>query len=261
MKKNLKYFAAVIVFIIFTIICGCSSDSSSGNFNTQSSSNKVDLLEGYPQDIMPLYKMVKIDGCSYEVRSDTSYIIGKDLYTVSYYSQASMAELNNYYRSILTYIDEKSSSEDYIEGDIKTQHTFISFKGDEKDYIYVSISLGAKKENYADENLYFTDYPKGLIESIQPATLTEQNYKVQYSPCDDCVIVQYFKIYTTKLSLGKVIKFYSDRYSRQASFTLAEDSHSSKIYWKAQEYECEISISEGAQSDYRYVITCIRKYK
>lgn len=259
MKKYAKYYVVAIIFMILATFCGCSSQSSSDNSNSQSSTNKGELLEGYPEDIMPLYKMVKIDSCAYNVRSDPNYIIGKDLYSVSYYSEASVEELNSYYRSLMTDIDEEYSSEDFIEGDINTQHTFVSLHEEEEDDTYVSISLGAKKEDYSDENPYFSDYPEGLIEKIKPATITEQNYQVQYSRYNDNVIIQYFKIYTTELTVDKAVKFYSDKYNGQEGFSLTEDNNASKLYWKAQGYECEIRISQGGKNEYRFVSTCIRK--
>jgi hypothetical protein len=179
--------------MILATICGCSSESSSGNSNSQSGIKKGELLKGYPEDIMPLYKMTKIDRCSYQVRTNPNYIIGKDLYTVSYYSEANTEELDSYYRSIFTDIDEEASGDGFLEGNINTQHTFISFNENEEDDTYVSISLGAKKEDYADVNPYFTDYPEGLIEPIAPATIDEQNYEVQYSRYNDRCYCAIFK--------------------------------------------------------------------
>lgn len=264
MKRSVKYFVAVIILMILAIGSGCSSSASNSNSSNSSSSgsaaNKGEVLDGYPIDIMPLYKEVKISDCSYQVRLDPNYIIGKDLYTVSYESEATIAEVAQYYKSLMTEVDEEYSTEDFVEGDIGSQHTFVSLHEEENGNTYVSISLGAKQEDYAEVNPYFNDYPQEFIEEIKPSELIEQVFDIQYSAYNDDVITRYVKKYTTELTTSEVVTFYSELYSTQDSFAVNEDEYSTTIFWKTDGYECQISISEGTKSAFRYVQTEIRKY-
>lgn len=263
MKKHAQYFVVGIILIMLVIAGGCSSSASDNNSNSSSeseASSKGELLEGYPIDIMPLYKEVKISDCSYQVRSNPNYIIGKDIYTVSYESEATIAEVAQYYKSLLTEVDQEASTEDFVEGDIGSQHTFVSLSEEENGNTYVSISLGAKQEDYAKVNPYFNDYPQGFIEEIKPSELIEQIFDVQYSAYTTDVITRYVKQYTTELTTSEVVTFYSELYSTQDNFAVSEDTYSTTIFWKTNDYECQVSISEGANSAFRYVQTEIRQY-
>jgi len=254
MKKHAKYFVVGIILIMLIIAGGCSSSASDNNSDASSeleASSKGELLEGYPTDIMPLYKEVRISDCSYQVRLDPNYIIE---------SEATIAEVGQYYKSLLTEIDEEASSEDFLEGDIGSQHTFVSLREEENGNTDVSISLGAKQEDYADTNPYFKDYPQGFIEEIEPAELIEQIFDIQYSVYNTDVITRYVKQYKTELQASEVNTFYSDRYQQEDSYLFTEDDYSTTIFWKAEGYECEVSISEGVDSAYRFVTTEIRKY-
>lgn len=263
MKKHAKYFVVGIILIMLIIAGGCSSSASDNNSDASSeskTSSKGELLEGYPTDIMPLYKVVRISDCSYQVRLDPNYVIGKDLYTVSYESKATIAEVVQYYKSLLSEIDEEASSEDFLKGEIGSQHTFVSLREEEDGNTYISISLGAKEEDYAEVNPYFEDYPQGLIEEIKPSELNEQIYDIQYSAYNTDVITRYVKQYKTELDISEVKSFYSDRYRKQEDFIMNEDEYSITVFWKADGYECEVSISEGVDAAYRFVTTEIRKY-
>ena len=95
------------------------------------------LLDGYPEDVLPLYQPDTIVSCGFSVRENDSYNIGKDIYTVTYESAADQQSLMDFYGGLLTerdapFADEEDFVTDQLSGKIdeyKVELTFLDNAG------------------------------------------------------------------------------------------------------------------------------------
>ena len=100
------------------IFMGACSDSKEAPPAAEVESGGVELLSGYPEDILPLYESKKIEDTTFVVRDDANYVLGKDIYTVTYISSAPTKDIMTYYSGLTTSIDEESSGDDRLEAKI-----------------------------------------------------------------------------------------------------------------------------------------------
>jgi hypothetical protein len=87
----------------------------------KNTNEKSYLLENYPLDTVPLYKMKMVSSSKFFVNDDpASYAgyIGKptNYYNVVFETDASAKDLLKYYRSLMMEVNEDSTSEEQVEG-------------------------------------------------------------------------------------------------------------------------------------------------
>jgi hypothetical protein len=209
----------------------------------------LELLSGYPVELVPLYNNIKLEYCSFLVRDNSDYGIGKDIYTVDYLTQGTLKEVGDFYRGMMTSIDyesEESDTEDYFNGVIGTQRVNVGLREQEDGILKVVLGVGQKPEDYVTENPYFADYPQDLIEIIGTYSITDVTYEERMLG-NSSKTIRYVTSGTTELTADEFSTFYKNKYSEMEGFTETIDEYSIDYYWYSQGYQCEVhySPSEG----------------
>ncbi len=226
----------LVVCLCLVLVCGCS-----GN-NTPEQNEDPDLvyLAGYPDEIVPLLKPVIIDSNRFSVRDDLNYVIGKDLYNISYESAADADELSEFYRELMDDLDEESSYNEYIfEGVVQGRrlNVMISEQGrDNAQGTTVSLSVGMPPAEYVDENPYFADYPKDIIEVFGFYKLQEYTYSEDYFYS----YARYATIYQTREEPDAVRSFYREKYQDKPGFEETQNDNLTVFSWDEEPYRCSV---------------------
>lgn len=255
MKKT-----TALLLIVLLLLCACAcgnADTPSENQGEPASEPAADaagstdggaeetagfvpLLEGYPEDVLPLYESTGITGCGFIYRDDPNFVIGKDLYTVSYASDASLEEISEYYQSLLTYMDEYSE-EDFLQGDIGDHHVLVSINDAyDDDFRHVDMSIGLAEDEYVDENPFFADLPGGLVEISGMIRLQEASYLTSIYSADE---VRYLTVYETDLTEEDFAAFYQEKYGKIPGFSEDRDDYGLTYAWEDRGYACHVTYS------------------
>ena len=199
----------------------------------------VELLSGYPEDFLPLYKCDKIEMCSFSVRDDPDYIIGKDIYSVSYLSSAPAEEISEYYKSFIKE-EEDGNPTDIQFGILGTQRVNLGIVENDSGIASVYLTIGQKEEDYVDENPFFKTCPQNLIEvpgknRLMDITYEEQAYGKKR--------IRYLKSFETELKEKDFTDFYTKKYAKEQDFTEEVDEYSHTFYWVSEGYQCQATYS------------------
>lgn len=256
MKKNKKLLIGILIILFAITLASCGSSTSGSSNSGSSVQNKV--LEGFPENFIPLYEVEKISGCSFSVVNDNSVNLGKNYYRLTYLSKGTIAEIDKHYRDKITVTQSYETG--FFDGTADNRKVTVMVSKQDEKLSYVTISVGVKQEDWVTENTYFTDYPQGIMDIVEPNNLLEQTYDRQFSLYEDKTINRYVKKYTTTMQTDKIIAFYQNKYKNMASFTVKTDQYSTVIFWKPDTYECQVTITKGSSNNFRYVQTEIRKY-
>lgn len=177
MNKNKKYLLLIPLILLISIFVFHFFKNSEKNIDNNEG-NKVNnvvndnaklnyLLEGYPIDEVPLYKLTKISSSKFFVGMDPSIISSFDEKDFNYYNvvletEASQSEFLDYYKNLFEkeYVEEYPSP-DMVKGYVgKYRVTAAHYDSDNTGYIQVHLP----KEEYTKTNKYFDTYPN-LFES------------------------------------------------------------------------------------------------
>jgi hypothetical protein len=177
MNKNKKYLLLIPLILLISLFVFHFFKNSEKNIDNNEG-NKVNnvvndnaklnyLLEGYPIDEVPLYKLTKISSSKFFVGMDPSIISSFDEKDFNYYNvvletEASQSEFLDYYKNLFEkeYVEEYPSP-DMVKGYVgKYRVTAAHYDSDNTGYIQVHLP----KEEYTKTNKYFDTYPN-LFES------------------------------------------------------------------------------------------------
>ena len=256
MKKSKKFLTGILIVLIAAALTSCSGASSNSGNTDSALKNKV--LEGFDENLLPLYQAEKISSCSFSVVNDNSVNLGKNYYMLTYLSKATVADIDKHYRDRITVAHSYQTGA--FDGTIDSRKVIVSAGKSDDKLSYVTISVGVKQEDWVTQNTYFADYPQGVMEIVEPNNLLEQTYDRQFSLYEDKTINRYVKKYTTSMQTDKIIAFYQNKYNDKTSFSVNTDQYSTVIFWKPDTYECQVTITQGSANNFRYIQTEIRKY-
>jgi len=222
----------------------------------------IELLSGYPEDLLPLYQCEKLELCSFTVRDDPNYIIGKDIYSVTYLSSASAEEIAKYYKSLVK--EEDPLDENTINfGVLGSQKVNMSMIEGSDGRMEVFLTIGQKEKDYVDDNPFFETYPKELVDIPKKIKLKETAYEEQVYDNQEGVYdkkrIRYLRSFATTIKEKDFVDFYTERYEDQENFTEETDEYSHKFNWVSKGYECQVSLSlyEG---DSQFLSVQVMKY-
>ena len=181
-----------------------------------------------------------------------NYTIGKDLYSIRFNSNSTKEDASAYYQSLMNSV--KDLNEEWFDpysfsGTIKghTVNILITKLYEDKEYITISISIGAKEEEYSDKNKFFDDYPKDLVEVYGKTRLQEETYEENHE--DE---LKYYKtIYETNIVMEEFVAHYEDIYKEKDSFNKLVEENKASITWKDKGFD--ISIKYTKYEKYIYV--------
>jgi len=256
----MKRILPVLLLAVFTVfLAGCSGGASTASSGDSQNAAQIgaSLLEGYPQDILPLYQPDMLKSCGFSCRENDDYDIGKDIYTVTYESAADQTSLADYYSGLLTEQEEAPSAEgevitDQLGGKIGDYRVDIMFLENAGETTTVYITLGLPADQYSDENPYFADYPERLVEEYGVSEIQEVTYQQQYygSKSD-----HYITIYRTNLSVDDYSAYYGNAYGSKQDFS-QPDPDGGSYSWQDGAFGVSIRYMGG---DMPYIILDVSK--
>jgi hypothetical protein len=249
-KSSILYLLC-IVFLSFFLVLSLTACGNKGSANKAENEAKVEikLLKDFPKDFMPLYEVLRVNNNQYEVKEEANWVFGKDMYVVEFESKASKAELVDYYKDLLDSVDEKASfDENSFEGLIGEQRISISISDEgflDALGTTVRISFGVPKAEYSNENKYFTEYPKDLIEQ------TFVNAAIRYKYLEDYYydLKQYSVAYQTIEKPEVVVDHFNAKYGGKDKFKAVKDQYGTTFTWIDGEYSCYVRYTDSTGTD------------
>lgn len=253
-KKGRNYLLHFLYLILALLLAlsfsGCSKkESNAKSLNESESKVEIKLLKDFPQDFMPLFEAIRVNDCQYEVKENANWVFGKDMYMVEFESKASKDELVDYYRDLLDSVDEEASYDEYsFEGLIGEQRVGIDIT--EEGFLdalgtTVRISFGVPKSEYSNENKYFTEYPKDLIEQVFINTAVRYKYLEDYYNSDKIYTVSYQTIEKSEV----IIEHFNSKYGSKDEFKSIKDQYGTTLSWVDGEYNCSVRYSDSSGID------------
>ena len=242
MNNRKKIAIAICLIVMFASMAGCSDEGA----NTtpppvaEQETGGVELLSGYPKDVLPLYQARFVESTSFKVRTEANWVFGKDIYNVSYVSDADMKDIMGYYKGLLTELDEEYSNDESLQGMIGEQPVGVMVYETEDGESQVSLIIGSKPSEYVTENPYFVNYPSDLVEPFGRASFSEQSYEVRdYSGLEEI----YTESHITNVSEEVFKEFYSEKYSGAENLVENDHEYGLEFQWTSQGYVCRSTIS------------------
>ena len=248
MRKYLRVLATVTVVMGIMVFTGACGDSKEVPPAADEETGGVELLSGYPEDILPVYNSNKIKSVGFYVRGEGNYVFGKDIYTVEYVSSSSAEDIIKYYRGLATSIDEEYSNSDSLTAVIG-ENPFGLLLYEDETGMNVSLTLGMLPSEYVTVNPYFSDYPGDLIEPFGRMTFSEQAYEVRESNGTEII---YKEAYITNVDKEAFREFYVAKYAEAEDFIVQEDEDGLTYQWIDRGFTCiaSISTSGGPSGDF-----------
>lgn len=224
--------------------------------STQVADKKNYLLEGYPLDTVPLYKMKMVSASKFFVNKDPSRYadyFGKviNYYNVVFETEATPKEYLEYYRSLMSEINEDSVSESQIEGKIgKYKITASHYGNNPKNYGYLQVYLS--EEEYQEANRYYQEYP-AVVDLKDSLPEYESSYGLLNQKGGEIEYTQYFPLTKEENEQDKLIDIYKEKYQNESDYNYNEET--GLMQWKKDSYSINASFSK----DHGRIYLMIRK--
>lgn len=231
MRSRLLVLACLIAGILMIIGCDAKSAESNNGAGTGQKTEEAStkppspydnyegyLLEGYPEDVVPLYESLAIDTCYYSVRNDPQWraVEGglRNFYHVVYLTDKTDKEVLEHYRGLMSDINPDVTSDTTIEGMIDGYKVWINTTVDDETTVYMSVDLNQKTAT--ENNPFYTDYPQGIA-SLEPKFKRfEHKYQVGSNGEGE---IRYEEYYETPISAKKFDEYCRDTFGAKDSFT------------------------------------------
>jgi|SRR5690554_5853786 len=240
-----------LVFLIVACSKGTTTppENEGNNDNPDESETIIQTLEDYPIDLLPLFEVVRVNSNSYTVREDLGYIIGKDLYSIDFESEADLDEISEFYQEYVDEIIADSFYDDYtFSGLIDGRQANFFIGENQSDNAVgnqVTISFGADPSDYSDENKYFEDYPN-LIDAIEIGHTWYYEYTENYT----YDYVRYVIGYFTEIEKEEALTYYRDKYKDEEGFSeTASGEMSTMITFSKDGYNMTMYFTEYSSGD------------
>jgi len=212
------------------------------------------LIEDFPIDKVPLYKLEKVSSSKIFVNTDPKNSssfgdINFAYYNVVLYSTASQEEFLNYYKSLFeSEIREEYSSPDMVKGIIGEYKVTAAHYGDDTGYLQVHL------KDYQDERIdkYFEKYPN-LLELSDYFVEHEKSFGLLNQKGGEEEYTKYFTVLDSgdqnndgKDDVDEFLEIenkYKELYSNMSGYEYNEKTGLMK--WTKDEYEVNVSISRS----------------
>lgn len=211
------------------------------------------LLEGYPIEKVPLFKLTKVSSNKIIINTDPKNTSNFDEINFAYFNvvfetDATQKEFFDYYRGLFeSLIADESEVREMVKGKIGEYKVSAAYYGENK-IGYIQVHL----PNYQDESLnkYFTDFPE--IISMNPTLIEhEKKYGLLNQKGGEIEFSKYFTVIDSgdQNNDGKddVDEFlvleteYKNKFQDKPEYTFEEKSGTMK--WQDGEYESTLVVS------------------
>jgi hypothetical protein len=260
MDKKTKRIIIVILILLLLIFIfyklssnnknklGNSTDNGVGNENM--SENKY-ILEGYPQESVPLYKHTRIESNIFYVNVDGTYYgyfkdngeAGINYYNVVFKTTANQEDFISYYKSLMSEVLEEYSTDSQVYGMLAGYEVSIAHRGGDTGYLQVYLP------SFNQENPYLTDYPSDMVD-INTNLVEQENSYGKLNQLGGQI--QYTKYFVLKEDYDKELDkeepfsdlydIYLEKYSDQENFS--SDNEDKVLKWKDGEHEITLNFYE-----------------
>lgn len=251
--KNNKSIILVLTIIIFfagmfgyLYVKGKDGGVSTKSANTsQIAGEKNYLLEEFPLDTVPLYKMKMVSASKYFVNKDPSRYadyFGKvvNYYNVVFETEATPEEYLKYYRSLMSEVNEDYGSESLIEGKIGKYKISASHYGDNpKNYGYLQVYL--PESEYQEKNRYFQEYP-GVVDLKDTFLEYESSYGFLNQKGGEVEYTQYFPLPKEDDEQNKLIETYKEKYQNESGYNYNEET--GLMSWKKNAHSINMAFTK-----------------
>lgn len=262
--KQKKFIITLIVFLLCASLVGYlvtnSKDKGISSSKSTSTSKTVEeksfLLEGFPLDTVPLYKMKMVSSSKFFVNKEpTRYAdyFGKvvNYYNVVFETEATPEEFLRFYSYLMSEINEDSVSDSQIEGKIGKYKIGASHFGDNpKNYGYLQVYL--PDNEYQENNRYFQDYPN-VVDLDASLPEHESSFGLLNQKGGEIEYTQYFPLPSEEDDQNKLIETYKEKYQNENDYNYNEET--GLMTWKKDAYSINMSFSK----DHRRIYLMIRK--
>lgn len=266
-KKNIIILILVlIVFLIFGLKeKNKNTILENKNTTVENNDNQTFLLEKFPIEKVPLYKLEKVSSNKIFVNTDPKNIStfgDKNFayYNVVFYSTASQEEFLNYYKNLFeTQIKEEFESPDMVKGTIGDYKVSAAhYNSGNTGYLQVHLP------DYNDESIqdYFAEYPK-FFEINDYLVEHEKSYGLLNQKGGEIEYTKYFTVIDSgdqnndgKDDLDEFLVLrdkFKEQYKNESEYQF--DEKTSTMKWKNQNFEITLVISK----DHGRVYLMIRK--
>lgn len=252
----------VLILLLGVTIAGCSSGTDSDSPATAGSDSQaapeapkewtVELLEGFPEDVVPLYESDLLDTAYYSVRNDPQWaaVEGglRNIHHVVYHTEAPPAEVLQYYLGLMDIVSDDDASDGYIEGVIGDYPVMVNTT-EESSYNAVYLTVDLPRQQVTQDNPFFADYPADLVEVPASFTFFEDKYYEYLYRRTDMAFWRQFDVAdldadgAPDMSLDDIYAYYGERYGDKPEFTV--DPASRQMTWKDGEYNIVMAFYEG----------------
>lgn len=251
MKKNKKISLTILVVLLSffaTLLLAKDrffSPSVPASTSPQPHSAKSTnfILPNYPQSSVPLYQVDKIDSFKYFV----NYSRSTNYYNIVYSTTASPTQIFDYYRSLMSPVDQSATNDTQIEGLIGDYKVSVSHYGEDTDDVYIQVYL----PQYSQDNPYYTDYPQNLVDFQSEWSEQETSYGLLNQKGGEIEYTRYFSIDVQKLDSW--IEQYKTLYSAKQNFNFNPES--GIMTWTDDQYQITLTFSQ----DHGRVYLMLRK--
>lgn len=235
-----KNILGIYLLILLLTLGACSGGGSASGAPSEPVTGGVELLSGYPKDILPLYNSLKVERTAFSVRENANWVFGKDIYSVTYYSGASLNAVYDYYWELMDETDEEYSGPDMIQGRIGAHPVGVTVYDNGSGMTTVDLVIGQDPADYVSENPYFADYPGDLVEPFGRERFFQSSYEVRDISGPEVI---YTESYVTNTTEEKFKEFYSEKYSGAEHFYEDDHDYGLSYQWDSRGYVCRASIS------------------
>lgn len=261
-KKSLIIFLAIILFCASLLGYFYSQSKNKKGASTKATSasqatkEKNYLIEGYPLETVPLFKMKMVSASKYFVNKDPSRFAdyfdkAVNYYNVVFETEATPEEYIRYYRSLMSEVNEDSVSESGIEGKIGKYKIEASHYGDNpKNYGYLQVYLPT--DEYQETNRYYQDYPN-VVQLGDAWPEYESSYGLLNQKGGEIEYTQYFPLPKEERDQDELINTYKEKYQNETGYAFNQST--GLMNWKKDNYSINMSFSK----DHGRIYLMIRK--
>lgn len=258
-RKYLLYLVILLILLLGGVYLFVNRESifTKGESNTGVESlNESELnylLDGYPLEQVPLYKVNEVSSSKYIINFDpknTSYFEHTNFayYNVVFYTDASQSEFLEYYKGIFDKeVVEEYPIPDMVKGEIGKYRVSAAHYGSD-DTAYIQVYM--PNNEFSKENMYFDTYPN-LFEEDDIFVEHENSYGLLNQVGGQTEYTKYFTVIDSgdmnDDGIDDVDEFgvlkakYEDMYKSKNNYGYDEKNH--LMSWDEDGYEVRVSFT------------------